>query len=210
MAQYLSDIIAMIPDGILTASVKNIGDIELNKNQKEFRKITFFFPSTGKELVENVFQFNFVAPRGNLVGLKVGDTVEMKNEPAKDGKLWPIFKILSRSIETGAQPSQNNGAQVKAEQVATQAIKKDDEKSIAISLQGLFQAFIIRGETPIEALRLSVECRAAINAKAHAIYTGTDTLEKVLLPEDVSHAFPPQNVSTLANKMFGQDTQATL
>lgn len=122
MALYLKDLVKMADNGVLTAKVNAIGSIQRNKNDKEFRKITFFFPSTSKEFVEGVFEFNFKEPRGSLVGLKTGDTVEIK----LDGD-WLAYRIVKSNAES-SDSSQKNTEQVKNERASTQALNGEDAK----------------------------------------------------------------------------------
>ncbi len=178
---YLKDLIKMTDSGVLTGTVKQIGSIQKNKNDKEFRKVTFFFPSTGKEFVEGIFEFNFNGPRGNLVGMKPGDTVEMK----MDGD-WVAYKLIT-TTETTTNQSQSNGEQVKSERAASDGVCQNEEKQVAIQLNGLFQAYVSsqsHGPLPqsqregliAEALSFAVAAREAINRKAHELYTGIPPL----------------------------------
>lgn len=150
MAVYLKDIIAQSPDGILTAKVKNIGPIEQNKNGKDLRKIAFFFPSTGKEMTEGVFNFNF-GPKGNLGALKVGDSVEMKLEGG-----WPIYKIV-QTTEGGTNATQNNTQQVKTERIATEAIEAEEKKWRKIDTSKILYGYLIEGyklgKSPVDAAK---------------------------------------------------------
>lgn len=177
----------MTPDGILTAKIGSIGQPQANKNGKLFRKVEFQFPSTGKTMEEGIFEFNFTPPRGNLANLKVGDTIETK----LDDKGWPVFKIIT-SGEGPSTASQSNFNQVKSERVASQAITKgnaeQEEKSIAISLQGFMQQIlpVLRQKTAApdemvvkEALDLAVLAREACLKKAKEIHAGVVELPPI-------------------------------
>jgi antitoxin (DNA-binding transcriptional repressor) of toxin-antitoxin stability system/predicted RNase H-like HicB family nuclease len=166
--QYLKDIVALA-GGTLTARIEAIGLPEQNKNGKYFRKVNFVFPATGKSMEEGVFEFNFEKA---LNGVKIGDTVEIT---LKDG--WPVYRLLSATAETATvQPSQSSFQQVKSERAATEAINERDEKqeqkSIEISLQGIFQALLIQGKTMKEALDMATEARAMIIQRAGEIRLG--------------------------------------
>ncbi len=193
---YLKDIIGMTPDGILTATVQSIGESEANKNGKMFRKVTFLFPSTGKTITEGVFEFNFKA---NLEGLKPGDTVEMKLE-----KGWPIYKILSRSITEGPQPSQSNTQQVRSEKVATQAVQVNDTEKLAydykLGLAGIVQSMIVRGRTDAEITGEPASAKTAdewviwIRDKAKSMASGIpEPKHDPITAAEAAAAFAPDN-----------------
>jgi hypothetical protein len=195
MATYLKDILALIPGNTVTARVDEIGPQETNKNGKNFHKIKFWFPSTGKDITEGVFDFNF-GDKGSLRGMQVGNMVEIKLD-----KGWPVYKLLSATAETATvQPSQSSFQQVKSERAATEAInereEKQEQKSIEICLQGFAQAFIIQGKTIDEALSLAVEARKKLIAKSGEVRLGITMPVQTTSIEEVESAFggaPPPN-----------------
>ena len=172
---YLKDLIGMTSDGTLTARIGSIGQVQENKNGKKYRKVEFVFPATGKTHEEGVFEFNFTGPRASLAGLKVGDMIETK----LDGD-WPVFKILSSDAENTVQPSQTNSGQVKSERAATNGIKEQEEKSIAICLQGFMQAYISNTykaglndsheQIIVDSVSFAAKAREACLNKAKSIY----------------------------------------
>lgn len=150
---YLKDIVGMTPDGILSARIASIGPVELNKNQKQYRKVKFLFPSTGKTHEEGVFEFNF---KGSLSGANVGDTVEITLDNG-----WPAYRLLKADAENPTPARQTNYAQVKSERVATDALneaeKKREREQVGKCIFGYMNTEMAKGLTPAEAKAVALD-----------------------------------------------------
>lgn len=184
MAKYLSDLVDEAQDKILTVKIESIGAPEENmRNGKMMRRVSFVFPATGRSHSESLFDTTF---KYDLKGVKVGDTVEVFVK--ENGYLG--YRILNASAEAAIErPSQTPYRQVQNERAATKSLNDQDEKSIAICLQGFMQAFIIQGRDIPAALTGAVEARERLVAKAKEIHTGIPAQPQAA-PDDSADLFP--------------------
>jgi hypothetical protein len=153
-------------------------------------EITVKARSTGQARKEKIFNVTFY--QGFTKRLFTGCLVRAE----LDGKYvnWTVLPTGEAALDVPT----NNSQQVRSERNLEKSSDAQEEKSIAICLQGFAQAFIIQGMSLEDAMANAVKARRMLMLKAVEIHTGIPA--------------PSHSAQLLAetNKIFGSDDQIPL
>jgi hypothetical protein len=144
-------------------------------------ELTIKTRSTGAISKEKIFNEAFY--QGFTKRLTPGCLIRAQLSPKNPKNIdWEILPTGDAGLDV---PQMSNGKQVKIEREYSHSNDEQAEKSIAISLQGLVQAYVSRGgeltgEALLrEALSFAANARDAINKKAHEIHAGPSLKEEL-------------------------------